>query len=123
LLVGSKEIGLEVNGDKTKYMVMSGDQNAGRSHNIENYDSSSESVEQFKHVGTTITNQNSILEEIKSRVKSGNACYHLVQNILCPSLLSKNIKIKMYITIILPVGLCGCETWSITVTEAEGVGE
>ena len=121
MLVGGKEIGLEVNPDKTKYMVMSRDQNAGRSHNIKNYDSSSEEVESFKYLVKTITNQNSIQKEIKSRLKSGNACYHLMQNIVCSRLLSKNIKIKIYTTIILPVVLYGCETWSVTVTEAEGV--
>ena len=54
-------------------------------------------------------NQNCIQEGIKSRLKSGNACYHLVQNLLSSSLLSKNMKIKLHITIILPV-LYGCET-------------
>ena len=48
-----------------------------------------ERVEQFKYLGTTVTNQNSIQEEIKSRLKSGNACYHAVQNLLSSSLLSK----------------------------------
>ena len=56
-------------------------------------------------------------EEIKSRLKSGNACYHSVQNILSSSLLSKNLKIKIYRTIILPVVLYGCETWSLTLRE------
>jgi hypothetical protein len=55
-------------------------------------------------------NQNSVQEEIESRLKSGNACYNLVQNLLTSSLLSKNIRIKVYRSIILPV-LCGCETW------------
>ena len=59
-------------------------------------------------------NQNSIQEKIKSRLKSGNACYYSVQNILSSSLLSKNLKIKIYRTIILPVILYGCETWSLT---------
>ena len=58
--------------------------------------------------------QNSIQEEIKSRLKLGNACYHSVQNLFTYSLLSKNIKIKIYRTIILPVVLYGCETWSLT---------
>jgi hypothetical protein len=57
--------------------------------------------------------QNSIHEEIKSRFKSENAYYHSVQNLLSFSLLSKNVKIKMYQTIILPVGLYGCESWSL----------
>jgi len=62
-----------------------------------------EIVEKFKYLVTTLTNQNSIHEEIKSRLISGNACYHSVQNLLSSSLLSKNIKIKIYRTIILPV--------------------
>ena len=82
LVVASKETGLEVNADKTKYMVMSREQNAGQSHSIEN-NSSFEMVEEFKYLGTTLTNKISIHEEIKSRVKSGNACYYLVQN-FCP---------------------------------------
>jgi hypothetical protein len=65
-------------------------------------------------LGTTLSNQNSIHEEIKSRLKSGNACYHSVQNVLSSSLLTKNLEIKIYRIIILPVVLYGCETWSLT---------
>ena len=60
------------------------------------------------------------LEEIKSRLKSGNACYHSVQNVLSFSLLTKNLKIKIYRILILPVVLYGCETWSLTVREELG---
>jgi hypothetical protein len=70
-----------------------------------------ESVKEFKYLGTTLKNQNYIQEEIKSRLHSGNACYNSVQNILSSSLLSKNLQIKIYRTVILPVVLCGCETW------------
>ena len=108
-VVASKETGLEVNADKTKYMVMSRDQNVGRSHSMKTDNSSFERVEEFKYLGTTLTNQNSIQEEIKSRLKSGNACYHSVQNRLSSSSLSKNINIKIYITITLPFILYGCE--------------
>jgi len=87
LLVASKEIGLEVNADKTKYMVMSRDQNAGRSHNIKTDNNSFERLQYFKYFGTNLTKQNSIQEEIKSRLKSGNAGYHSVQNLLSSSLL------------------------------------
>jgi hypothetical protein len=52
-------------------------------------------VEEFKYLGTTLTNQNFMAEEIKSRLRSGNAWYHLVQNLLSSRLLSKNIKIKI----------------------------
>jgi len=73
-----------------------------------------ESVEALNYLGKTLTNQNSIQEEIKSRLKSGNACYHPVQNPFSSSLLSKNLKIKIRRTKILPVVLYGCETWSFT---------
>ena len=75
------------------------------------------SIEVSVELGTSLTNQNSIHEEIKSKLKSGNACSHLVQNLLSPTLLSQNTKIKIYRTIILPVVWCGCEIWSLTLRE------
>jgi len=99
---------LEVNADKTKYTVMSRDQNEGQNIKINN--SSSDRLEQFKYLGKTLINQYSIQEEIKSILKSGSACYHSVQNLLSSSLLSKNTKIKIHRTVILPVVLYGCET-------------
>ena len=68
-------------------------------------------------MGTTLTNQNSIQEEIKSRLKSRNACYHSVWNLLSSSLIFKNLKIQIYRTIILPVFVYGCATWSLTLRE------
>ena len=76
--MAGREIGLEVNADKIKYMVVSRDQNAGQSHSIKTDNSPFERVEEFKYLGTTLTNQNSIQEEIKSRLQSGKACYHSV---------------------------------------------
>ena len=67
---------------------MSREQTAGLSHTMKFGNSSTERVEEFKYLGTTLTNQNSIQEEIKSRLKLGNACYHSVQNLLSSSLLS-----------------------------------
>ena len=90
------------------------EQTAGRSHNIKIDNNSFERVEQFRYLGTTLTNQNSIQEEIKSTTKAGNDCHYSVQNIVSSSLLRKNIKIKIYRTIILPVVLYTCETWSLT---------
>jgi hypothetical protein len=76
-----------------------------------------ERVGEFKYLGTTLIHQNSVQEEIKSRLKSGNACYHSVQNLLSSSLLSKNLKIKVYGTIMLPVVVYGREAWSLTLRE------
>jgi hypothetical protein len=98
-------------------MVMSRKLNAGQNHNIKLDIKSFARVEQFKYLGTAITNQNSIQEEIKSRLKSGNACYLSVQELLSYSLLSKNTDIKIYRTIISPVVLYGYETWSVTLRE------
>ena len=76
VIAATKETGLEVNADKTKYMVMPRDQNEGRSHDIKIDNSFFERVEEIRYLGTTLTNQNSIQEEIKCRLKSGNVCYH-----------------------------------------------
>jgi hypothetical protein len=77
-------------------MVMSREQNAERSRSIKTDIDSFKRVEEFKYLGTALTNQNSIQEEIKSKLESGNAGYHSVQNLLSSSLLLKNLKIKIY---------------------------
>jgi hypothetical protein len=74
-------------------------------------------VEQFKYLGTTLTTKNSIQEEIKSRFKSRNVCYHFVQNLLSSSLLSKNTETEIHTTITLPVVVYGCKTWSLKLRE------
>jgi len=106
LVVARKKTGLYVNADKTKWMVTHRDQNARQSHSMKISSSSFERVEELKYLGT---HQNYI-QEIKNRLKSANACYHWVQNLLSYSLLSKNIKIKIHRIIILPVVVYGCET-------------
>jgi len=98
-------------------MVMSRDQKAGRIQSVRIDNSTFEMVEEFKYLGTNLTNQNCMAEEIKSRLRSGNACYHSVQNLWSSRLLSKNVKIKIYRSIILPVVLYGCKGWSLTLRE------
>ena len=71
----------------------------------------------YSNLGTSLTNQNSIQEKIKSRLRSGNVWYHSVQNLSSSNFLSKNIKIKIHRIIILRVVLYGCETWSLTLRE------
>ena len=92
-----------MNADNTKYMVMSRDQNIGSRQNINFNNSSFERVEEIKYLGKTLTYQNSVQEEIKSRLQTGNAYYHPVPNLLPSSLVSRNTKIKIHRTIILPV--------------------
>jgi hypothetical protein len=117
LLETSTDVGLEINAEKTKYMIMSRHPNSGQNQNIRTADESFENVAKFKYLGTTLTKQNDIHDEIKSRLNSANACYHSVQNLLSSRLISKNIKIKIYKTVILPVVLYGCET---CVSHSEG---
>jgi len=74
-------------------------------------------MERFKYLGIFLINQNYIPERIKGRLMSENVCYHSVQNVLYSYLLSKNLNIKIYRTVILPFVLHGCETWSITLRE------
>jgi hypothetical protein len=117
LIDASKEVGLEINVEKTKYMLLSRHQNVGQNRDIKIANRSFENVPQAKYLGTTVTNRNLIQEEIKRRLNSGSACYHSVQNLLSFRLLSKNLKIRIYNTIILPVVLYGGETWSLTLRE------
>jgi hypothetical protein len=86
----------------------------GQKHSIKIANRSFEEVEKFKYLGKTLTDQNCMHEEIKSILNSGNGCYHSVQSLLSSRLLSRNLKVKIYRTIILPVVLYGCETWSLT---------
>jgi hypothetical protein len=95
LIGASKEVGLEVNAEISRCTLLSRHQNAGQNHNIKIGDRSYEHVVQFKYLGTTVTNENFIQEEIKRRLNSGNACYHSVQNLLSSRLLSKSIKIRI----------------------------
>jgi hypothetical protein len=109
LIDARKVVGLEVNAKKTKYMSLSRQQNAGQNHNIKIANRSFENMAQFKYLKTTVTSRNLIQEEIERRLNLGNACYHSVQKLLSSRLLSKNIQVRIYKTIILPVVLYGCE--------------
>ena len=81
--------------NKSDHIESHDTEDIGRSYSIKTANSSFEMEEEFKYLGTNLTIQNYIQEEIKFRLKSGNSCYYLVQNILSSSLLSKNLKIKI----------------------------
>jgi hypothetical protein len=113
LFDAGKEVDLEVNPEKTKYMLMSHSQKVGQKHSIKIWNRSFEDVGNFKYLGTTLTDQNCMRKEIKSRLNSGNVCYYSVQNLLSSCLLSRSVRVKIYKSIILPVVLYGCEMWSV----------
>jgi hypothetical protein len=92
LIDASTGVGLEINVEKTKYMLLSHHQNVGRNRDIEIANRSFGNVSQFKYLGTTVTYQNLIQEEIKRRRNSGKACYHSVQKLLSHCLLTKILK-------------------------------
>jgi hypothetical protein len=104
---------LEVNQEKTKYVLMSRSQKIGQKHSIKIANSAFEDVTKFKYLGTTLTDQNHMHGEVNSRLNSGNACYHSVHSLLSSRLLSRNVKVKIHRTTILPGVLYGCETWSL----------
>jgi hypothetical protein len=85
----STDICLEINAEKTKYIIMSRHPNSGQNQNVRIANESFKNVEKFKYLGTTLRNQNDIHDEIKSRLNLGNACYHSVQNLLSSRLISK----------------------------------
>jgi hypothetical protein len=122
LFVASKEVGLEVNTRKTKYVAVSSPECRAKScHKVANR--CFENVAKFRYLGRTITNENLIQEEMERKFNSGNACYHSVRNLFSSRLLSRNIKIRIYKTIILPAVLYGCETWSLTLMEEHRLRE
>jgi hypothetical protein len=84
LLEASRDIGLEINAEKTKYMIMSYHLNSGQNQNIRIVNESFEKVAKFRYLGMTLTNQNDIHDEIKSRLNSGNACYYSVHDLSSP---------------------------------------
>jgi hypothetical protein len=96
---------------------MSRSQKIGQKHSIRKANRSFEDVAKFKYLGTTLTDQNCMHEAIKSRLNSGNACYHSVQSLLSSRLVPRKLKVIIYKTVILPVVLYGGETWSLTLRE------
>jgi uncharacterized membrane protein len=103
-------------------MIISRHPNSGQNQNIRTANELFENVATFTYLGTKLINQNDIHDEIKSRLNSGNAWYYSVQNIFSYRLISKNLKVKIYKTVILPVVFYGCETWSLTSEEEHRLG-
>jgi hypothetical protein len=101
LLVYADDI--NVNREKTMYMLTSRRQNEGQNRNMKITNRFIQNVAKFTYLGTTVANGNLIQEEIKSRLNSDKACYHSLQNLLSCRLLSKSVRINVYKTIVLRV--------------------
>jgi hypothetical protein len=117
ILEASRDVSVEINAEKTEYMIMSHHPNSGQNQNIRTANESFENVVKFELFATTLTNQNDIHDEIKSRLNS--RMFAIIQSkIFClPFSYQKNLKTKIYKTVILTVVLCGHETWSLTLRE------
>jgi hypothetical protein len=113
LIDANKKVSLKINIQKTKYMLLSRQQNASQNGDIKIASRSFENVSQLKYLQLTVTNQNLIQEQIKRGLTSDNACHHSVQKLLSSHLLLKIIKNIL----ILSVVLYGCDTWSLTLRE------
>jgi hypothetical protein len=100
----SKEVGLGVNIEKTKYMLLSRHQTAEQNYDIKAANRYFENVARFKYLGKTLTNKNLIHEEVKSSLNLGNACCHSIQNILPSLLMSTNAKTGIHESCIFPCG-------------------
>ncbi|KAJ4443374.1 hypothetical protein ANN_05042 [Periplaneta americana] len=113
--------GREPNVNASRYVIMIQifQVNIVQNGTIKIGDLSFEEVEKFKYLGATVTNINDTWEEIKRRINMGNVCYYSVEKLLSSSLLSKNLKVRIYKTVILPVILYGCETWTLTLREEQ----
>jgi sorting nexin-29 len=98
LLEANGDVGLEINAEKTKYMIMSRHPNSEQNQSMITNESF-EKMAKFKYLGMTLTNQNDIHDEIKSKLNSGYACRYSVYNLLFSRLISRNLKIKIYKTV------------------------
>jgi hypothetical protein len=94
-LEASRDVSLEINAEKTKYMIMSCHPNVEQNQNVRIANESFENVEKFRYLGTTLTNNNGIHDEIKSRLNSGNACYYSVHSFLSSRIISRYLTIKI----------------------------
>jgi hypothetical protein len=114
-VAAGKETSIEINDDKTMYMVMARGKNVGRSHNIKTNKSSFESVEEIRHFATKLTNQNSISGRNKKQIEVRECLLSFGATLLClPFCYPKNLKSGIYKALILPVVLYGCKTWFLT---------
>ena len=109
-----KEIGLVVNEDKTKYLTLDRQQGSRIGQNITMNEFNFEVVQSFKYLGSIINVSNDIEEEIQIRTSQGNKCFYALRHLFKSSLLSRSTKFRLYRTMVRPIVMYGCETWTLT---------
>ena len=120
LLDKTKELGLQINVEKTEYMVTDRIQNTHNNGNLIVCDKIFERASNFKYLGSILNQTNEIREKLKKRINLGNACFYSVRKLLDSRILSRRLKIRIYRTLILPVVLYGSEAWSLTLQDEKG---
>jgi hypothetical protein len=118
-ILASRDVDLEINAEKTKYMIMSHHPNSGQDQNIRIVTELFENVAKFKYFGMTLISQNDIHDEIESRLNS--RMFAVIQSKIFFLISHKKLKIKIYKTVISPVVLYECKTWSLTLREEHRV--
>lgn len=118
LFTAAKKLGLEVNAEKTKYMVISPNEARRRRENITIANMTFENVESFVYLGAELNSANKISSEIQRRIMAANRAYFANIKLLKSRLLSRTTKIKVYKTLIRPVATYGAETWNISAADA-----
>lgn len=113
------EMGLQVNQAKTKYMFSSRTRGAGDDHRIKLNGGYYDKCRNFKYLGSLITTDNNKSDEIKARIAAGNRSYYALLKIFKSRSLSRNLKIKVYRSVVKPVVTYGSEAWTLTVTDEE----
>ncbi|KAL4082425.1 hypothetical protein QTP88_021321 [Uroleucon formosanum] len=117
LLKAAKPMGLEVNQDKTKYLVMTRGTRDISDLVVENY--TFQQVENFKYLGANINQYNYMHNEIKIRISVANKGYYALEKLFKSKFLSRRSKERLYLSFLRPVLTIACETWSITKGDEE----
>lgn len=110
----AETIGLKISEDKTKYLTLDRKQGSRIGQNITIDDYNFEVVQSFRYLGSIINTDNDVDEEIKTRLMQGNRCFYALKHLFRNSLVSRNTKLRLYKTLIRPIVMYGCETWSLT---------
>ncbi|KAL4084248.1 hypothetical protein QTP88_028073 [Uroleucon formosanum] len=117
LMKTAGKVGLQINDEKTEYILVNSEVNYRQGEIMEVDNHSFKRVSHFNYLGSILTNDNNIKVEIDTRLKKGNNCYYGLGKVLSAKAVSKNLKVQIYTTLIRPVVLYGSETWPLRKAE------